>query len=232
VHALFSNFSFERVAKALPDAWAFASPIAALASREQGATASLRRQLGDLAGDERITAAADLLARAAEAAPVEGRPLFAANRALAEPHDPVARLWHFATLLREHRGDGHVSTLLALGITGRQSHVLHSLASAIPRSVYVAARDFGDDEWEAALADLRSSGYVDGDGNLSRSGHDVKEAIEAQTDRLAGSAYDNLSDRQLDDLHTALRPVARAVVEAGDIPLDAPMGLNLRDLTS
>ncbi|MBR7834264.1 hypothetical protein KDL01_13395 [Actinospica durhamensis] len=29
------------------------------------------------------------------------------------PEEPVARLWHAATLLREHRGDGHNAALLA-----------------------------------------------------------------------------------------------------------------------
>src|SRR5262245_51470074 len=102
VHALFYNFSFDRVAKALPDAWSFAPVPVALEARERGATAALRRHLGDLAHDPCVAVAGDLLARAAEAAPGEGRPLFAANRALPEPVDPIARLWHFATVLREH----------------------------------------------------------------------------------------------------------------------------------
>lgn len=73
VHALFYNFSFERVARALPDAWTCASPGVALEARERGAATALRRQLGDLAHDERVVTAADVMARAATAAPVEGR---------------------------------------------------------------------------------------------------------------------------------------------------------------
>ncbi len=96
-------------------------------------------------------------ARAAQAAPLEGRPLFAANRALPEAVDPIARLWHFATLLREHRGDGHVATLLSGGVTGRQSHVLQSLAMGMPKPVYVAAREFSDDEWSDVLAELHTA---------------------------------------------------------------------------
>ena len=38
-----------------------------------------------------------------------GRPLFAANRDVDAPPDPVAALWQAATTLREHRGDGHVA---------------------------------------------------------------------------------------------------------------------------
>ncbi len=230
VYALFYNFSFERVARALPDAWTFAPPPVALEARERGATAALQRQLGELARDPRVAAAADLLARAAHAAPLQGRPLFAANRALPEPVDPIARLWHFATLLREHRGDGHIATLLNFGITGRQSHVLQSLAIGMPKTVYVAARDFSDGEWEDMLAELRTAGYVDAAGNLTDAGRAIKDAIETRTDELAWTAYAGLPPGDLDALAGALRPIARAVVGAGDIPLNAPMGLNLSEL--
>ena len=47
----------------------------------------------------------------AQAAPPDGRALFAANAALDWPDDPLDVLWHAATLLREHRGDGHVALL-------------------------------------------------------------------------------------------------------------------------
>ncbi len=230
VYALFYNFTFNRVAKALPDAWAFAPAHVALEARERGATAALRRQLGELARDPCVAAAADLLARAADAAPLEGRPLFAANRALPEPADPISRLWHFATLLREHRGDGHTATLVSFGITGRQSHLLQSLAIGMPKSVYVTARDFSDSEWEDMLAELRTAGYVDAAGNLTHSGRAIKDDIEARTDALAWSAYAGLPPADLAALAAALRPMARAIVRAGDIPLNAPIGLNLSEL--
>ena len=230
VHALFYNFSFDRVAKALSDAWRFAPARVALEARERGAAAALRRHLGELARDPCVATAADLLARAAAAAPLEGRPLFAANRALPEPVDPIARLWHFATLLREHRGDGHVAALLTSGITGRQSHVLQSVAIRMPKRVYVAARDFSDDEWEAMLTELRTAGYVDTAGQLTDVGRASKRDIETRTDELAWSAYAGLPADDLDALARALTPIVRAVVAAGDIPLDAPMGLNLREL--
>ena len=97
-----------------------------------------------------------------------------------------SRLWHLATLLREHRGDG--------------------------------------------LAELRTAGYVDTAGKLTGAGRSVKQDIEKRTDELAWSAYAELSPDDLNALADALRPIARAVVQAGDIPLDAPMGLNLREL--
>jgi Helix-turn-helix family len=43
-----------------------------------------------------------------------GRVLAAANAALPVPADPLARLWHAVTVLREHRGDGHAAAHRAL----------------------------------------------------------------------------------------------------------------------
>ena len=49
---------------------------------------------------------------------VAGRPLFAAHMQLPWPDEPHLVLWHAATLLREHRGDGHVAALLTAGLDG------------------------------------------------------------------------------------------------------------------
>lgn len=230
VHALFYNFTFERVAKALPDAWSYAPPEAALVARENGATAALRRHLGEQAADPGIARAGDILARAVDTAPLEGRPLFAANRTLPIPEEPVARLWHFATLLREHRGDGHIAALLSNGITGRQSHVLQSVAMSMPKAVYVAAREFSDEEWESVLGELVDMGRVDTAGALTSAGRAVKDEIEARTDQLAATAYRGLSIDDVETLTTILRPIVRRIVQSGDLPLQAPMGLNLNEL--
>ena len=91
------------------------TPEAALAARERGSAAALRRILGDLADTPRLARAADLATKAATGAPTEGRALYAGLRTLTVPDEPVARLWHAATLLREHRGDGHIAALVAAG---------------------------------------------------------------------------------------------------------------------
>ncbi|WP_344778330.1 SCO6745 family protein [Nocardioides panacisoli] len=227
VHALFYNFTFDHVARALPDAWGFAPPEAALAARSEGSVAALRRHLGEQASAPEIERAAEIAARAAAAAPLEGRPLFAANRSLPEPDEPLARLWHAATLLREHRGDGHVATLLAAGIGGRAAHVFHAIASGTPADTYAAARHLGPDEWDALVAGLRERGYVDDAGTLTDAGRAAKRDVEDRTDAAAWSAYEQLDDAELDALVAALRPVTAAVVAAGEIPVRSPMGLDL-----
>ena len=74
-----------------------------------------------LEADENVVTAAELAGKVARGAPVCGRPLFAANRALPWPDEPLAALWQATTLLREHRGDTHTAVLSAAGVTGRES---------------------------------------------------------------------------------------------------------------
>ena len=141
VTAVFYNFAAHRVAKALPAAWQIAPPATVLQARLRAAVAALRRY-GLAAG---VESAADLLGTAARNAPVDGRPLFAANLALPWPEDPLARLWHASTLLREHRGDGHIAVLNVFGISGRESNVLHAAAGRVPAEMIMRSRDYDDD---------------------------------------------------------------------------------------
>ena len=48
----------------------------------------------------------------------------------------MARLFHAASLLREHRGDGHVAALMAEGIGGLEAHVLLALDMGIPAPTF------------------------------------------------------------------------------------------------
>lgn len=229
VEALFYNFAPWRVRKAIPDAWTFAPPEAALAARSTGSAAALRRAFAGI--DDNVETAASLARRAAESAPSEGRALFAANADLPWPDDgdPAAVLWHASTLLREHRGDGHVAALLAAGISGRQAHVLHVAAGLLPRDAMSIARDFDDAEWNAVSTSLAERGLIDGNGGFTDGGRAMKEWIEDSTDRAALTAYATLDDAELDLLHDALTPLARAVVAAGDIPAVTPTGVTLDD---
>lgn len=145
VTAVFYNFAPERVAKALPAAWEIAGPQAALQARQESAVAALRRY--GLGSDENVRVAAELAGRAARQAPLDARPLFAANLALPWPDDPLSALWHATTLLREQRGDAHVAVLAAAGISGRESNVLHAAAGNVSRDYLARTRDYDETSW-------------------------------------------------------------------------------------
>ncbi len=103
--------------------------------------------------------------------------------------------WHAATLLREHRGDGHIAALVAAGIDGRESHVLQALVNRVPRETYTVSRDFDDAEWADRLDTLRGKGLA-GDGGVTEQGRAVKAAIETRTDAAAAPAYTVLAPRR------------------------------------
>ena len=228
VTAVFYNFAPERVAKALPAAWEIAGPQAALHARQESAVAALRRY--GLGSDENIRVAAELARRAARHAPLDARPLFAANLALPWPDDPLAALWHATTLLREQRGDAHVAVLAAAGISGRESNVLHAAAGNIPRDYIARTRDYDETSWRHHEQQLAARGLLNDDGTLTAAGRDLKDHIESTTDSLALSALDALSDAEVETMFRVLTPITRAVVEGGDVPALTPMTLRRDEL--
>ncbi|OBF41340.1 hypothetical protein A5719_13765 [Mycolicibacterium peregrinum] len=228
VTAAFYNFTADRVAKALPAVWDIASPATHLQMRSDTAVAALRRS--GVADSESTRLAAELTAKAARTAPLEGRPLYAANRALPWPEEPIAKLWHAVTLLREQRGDSHIAVLVAEGISGRESNVLHAAAGRVPREMIMRSRDYDDEQWEHYVERLRSRGWLDSRGDLTDAGRAVKQAVEDRTDELSVAALDALTDDEITTLFATLTPITRQVVAAGDVPAATPMGLRRDDL--
>jgi hypothetical protein len=189
VHAVFYNFADGEVTRHIPRVWDTVTPEAALAAREQGSVAALRQILGDLADAPGLARAADLATKAATSAPTEGRILYAALRALPLPAEPVARLWHAATLLREHRGDGHIAALVAAGIGGTQAHVLHALSEHMPAAKFGRVHHLPADRLATVVDGMRARGLIDASGWLSDADQATKERIESLTDTLAAPAY-------------------------------------------
>ena len=215
VHAIFYNFADGEVARHIPRVWDTATPEAALAAREQGSVAALRRILGALADSPGLVRAADLATKAATSAPTEGRILYAGLRALPVPEEPVARLWHAATLLREHRGDGHIAALVAAGIGGTEAHVLHALFDDMPAEKFGRVHHLPAPQLAAVVDGMRARGLVDDSGWLSDVGRKTKEQIESLTDDLAAVAYDGLEPNELDQLIADLEPISARLEAAG-----------------
>jgi hypothetical protein len=215
VHAIFYNFADGEVSRHIPRVWDTATPEAALAAREQGSVAALRRILGDITAAPALVRAADLATKAAACAPTEGRVLFAALRTLPVPQEPVTRLWHAATMLREHRGDGHIAALVAEGIGGTEAHVLHALSEGIPAEKFGRVHHLPAEQLAAVVDGMRDRGLIEASGWLSDAGRDTKERIESLTDDLAAPAYDGLPQGELGELIACLEPIAGALDAAG-----------------
>jgi hypothetical protein len=208
VHAVFYNFADGEVARHIPWVWRKITPQEAIAIRERSSAEALRHMLGGLADSTELVRVAGLANRAAVSGSTEGRALYAGLRALDVPEDPVARLWHAATLLREHRGDGHNAALVAHGIGGTEAHVLVALSSGMRPEKFDRIQHLPKARLAAVVDGLRDRGLVANDGGLSDAGKQTRERIEALTDDLAAPIYDVLSASELDELVTGLEPIA------------------------
>jgi hypothetical protein len=216
VHAAFYNFADGEVARHIPKVWDTTTPEAAHTAREQGCAAALRRILGDLVGTPGFACAGDLLAKASTSAPTEGRVMYAGLRALPMPSEPVARLWHAANMLREHRGDGHIAALVSERIGGIEAHVLNALDNGIyPAETFGRIHHLPKAMLAEVMDGLRDRGLVDASGRFTDAGRATKARIESQTDVLAEAPYEGLEPDELDLLIDSLEPISRRLEETG-----------------
>jgi hypothetical protein len=224
VEATFFGFHPAMVRRAIPDAWRFASPDAIGAARDAGVDAALRRILGPHAESDAVAEAATLAEAAAAACDCSGRPLAAAWQARPGAGSPRLRLWLASSVLREHRGDGHVLANVAAGVDGLESHVLQAARGAVPRDWLQRARGWGDADWDAAAARLEARGWLV-DGALSAAGREARAAVEARTDALAAGPWAAVGPDATERLAVLLAPLAGAVADSGDLPFPNPIGV-------
>ena len=150
--------------------------------------------------------------------------LAAANAALPVPGDQesAARLWHAATLLREHRGDGHFAALVAAGIDGCEALVLRCGAD-LAREQLQPVRGWTDEEWDQAAARLAGRGWLAEDGQLTPEGAAARQAVEDATDRAAARPWARLGAAAIEELVGLLAPIAQAC--AAELPYPNPVGV-------
>jgi hypothetical protein len=220
VVALFFGFAPHMVARALPDVWQRAAPDRALRARVDGAARALE-EVG-VGPTTAVAEAADLLTSVARAADTGGRALAAANAALPWPDRGPARLWHAATVLREHRGDGHVAALVTAGVDGCEAIVWRAALDG-SRALLQPARGWSDEDWAAASQRLTARGWLDAAGRVTEAARRAQEEVEAVTDRLAAQPWEALGAADRQRLADLLKPLSNAV--AAMVPYPNPVGV-------
>ncbi|MCI3270832.1 SCO6745 family protein [Streptomyces cylindrosporus] len=222
VTAAFYNYKYELVARHVPAVWSAAAPQDVLAARARAVDATLRRLLGDeVAASAEMAEAAGLALRATEACSRSARPLYAAHADLPVPGEPHLAYFHAATLLREHRGDGHLAVLMSAGLDGLEAVVTHTATGKgmAPKWVF-GSRGWSQEEWDAAVGRLRERGLLDAAGELTEQGIALRAEIEAETDRLDRAPYEHLGAEGVARLTELGRAFAGAALAAGAFPAD------------
>ncbi|MFD1520182.1 hypothetical protein ACFSJD_21995 [Pseudonocardia yunnanensis] len=224
VAALFYNFHPGLVAKVVPAVWELAPPERFQAIRLETVDAALRRLVGaELLGSPGLAEAASIAREAAVAAPTAGRALAAANAALEWPEEPHLVLWQAQTVLREHRGDGHVAALLTAGLDPAEALVLFAADHEIESEWLRKRRGWSEQEWAEAVGRLTERGLFDADG-LTATGRAVRDEVEAHTDELADAPVAAIGDAA-ERLVELAAPLVTAIIDAEGFLRANPMAL-------
>ncbi|MFJ9467523.1 SCO6745 family protein [Streptomyces caniferus] len=220
ITATFYNFKHDLVAEHVPDVWTVTTPAAVLDGRLRAVDATLRRLLGKEAVESpEMAEAARLALRATEACTRRARPLYAAHADLPVPEAPHLAYWHAATLLREHRGDGHLLALLDAELDGLEALVTHTASGrGMSYKGVMATRGWSEEDWTAAQERLRSRGLLDAEGELTEEGVRLRKDLERRTDRLDRAPYEHLGAEGVARLTELAGGFTTAAMNAGAFP--------------
>lgn len=225
VASAFYSFSPRMVAEHIDGAWKAASPAEVLAARLRGIDRAYRALFGpDLIDRPELAEAATLARRAAEAADTAGRPLAAANAELDWPEPPHLQLWQAATILREHRGDGHLAALMVAGLDPVEALVSFAAIGAASVERF-ASRGWDRDAWAAGRERLLARGLVDKDGTATEAGRELRRRVEQDTDRLAAAPWQTLGLEATERLTALLGDYWVAVLSSGLLPSESTLGI-------
>ncbi|MFD8974534.1 hypothetical protein [Streptomyces sp. NPDC059593] len=227
VASAFYSFSPAMVARYVPEAGEGSgeAPAAVLAARLRAVDRTYRAVLGeDTVKSPELAEAAALARRAAEAAGTAGRPLAAANAALPWPEAPHLVLWQAATILREHRGDGHLAALLVAGLDPVEALVSFAAIGAAPEPVF-ESRGWSAAEWAAARERLTARGILDADGAVTDEGRALRAEVEQRTDELAAAPWAALGPEGTARLAELLGGPWLSAIGSGLLPAENTLGI-------
>ncbi|TVL94086.1 SCO6745 family protein [Streptomyces sp. SAJ15] len=224
VTATFFGFAPGMVAEHVPAVWRTASPEAVLDARLRAVDRTFRALFPERLASPELAEAAELAREAAEHATTAARPLAAANRDLGWSDEPHLALWQAATVLREHRGDGHLVALLAADLDPCESLVSFAAVDAAPEANF-ASRGWSPREWSAARARLVERGWLDASGKATARGREGRDAVERHTDALATAPWRALGPARSERLAELVLPLVGAIFEAGMLPTQGTLGI-------
>ncbi|MFH9402693.1 hypothetical protein ACH4JS_23500 [Streptomyces sp. NPDC017638] len=220
--AAFYNFS-PRSVQAMAGVWDTARPEQWQAARFAAVDRALQRVDVDLTADQ-IAEARSLIDPVVARADYAGKPMAAANASVPLPAAPLVALWQQITVLREWRGDAHITVLAANGLGPCDCNVLQTATGHFPEAIARATRLWNDEEVAAATTRLAARGWLNADGTATDAGIAARERIEVETDELCAALWTPIGDTGVRRLTSLILPIHDAFTAAGTYPFRVEMG--------
>lgn len=212
VTSAFGVFSPSIVVPSVEEGWSKTEPELLLQARYDGAVASLRRLFGEPDATQ-LGRAVELLRRGLDVAEGAGHPLFSGLKSLPFPADPIGQLWRCCDMLREHRGDSHISVWTKALVRPIEIQLMSELQMGISLKTYSATRGWTVAQMDAAITGMQAKGWMHGI-EFSPEGRAFRERLESETDEMEAPIVEAIGG-DLDELVDILRPWAVAIVKAG-----------------
>lgn len=99
-------------------------------------------------------------------------------------------------------------------VGGLEAHVLLALDLGMPPAQFGRIHHLLAAQRDAVVDGMRARGLIGEDGWLTHDGRALKQRVEALTDDLAATPYECLAADELEELMTALEPLAARLVAA------------------
>ena len=218
VVAAFYNFAPRMVSNSIPAAWEVATPAQFIEARLVGIDRAMRRLIAPWIDTKEIAETADALTQAALSADPAGKVLFGANAGLEVPSSPHLKLFHAATLIREHRGDLHNSILMNNDISGVQAHVLMVALGHGSREDVISMRGWNEAEWSLAKESLIERSLIAPDATATVLGRELRISIELQTELASAKALSPLGTKRAEAVLGVLVPIVNELRKSGELP--------------
>jgi hypothetical protein len=211
--ATFYNFS-QRAVQSMTGVWDVASPAQWQAARFVVVERAMRR-VGVSLTAAQIAEARSLINPVVAKADYAGKPLAAANAAVALPVAPLVALWQQITVLREWRGDAHLVVLADNHLGPCECTVIQTATGRLPVPIARVTRQWNDEEWAAATARLVARGWLNADGTPTAAGSAARERIEVETDELCAELWAPIGETGARRLAALIAPIDEAFTAAG-----------------
>ena len=192
VQSLFFYYSPDRIHRAIPDAWSFATPNEILAARFRGMDQALRRELGSLFDSQEVSIAVELAQEAIAATSGTGRTLYSGWNSLPWPDESHLALWQACTVLREHRSGSHLLALATEELDGPQSVITQVAVNEAPVDWIQHEAGWSDAAVEEAKELLRARGWLDDADQATAQCYEGRRRVEALTDSFDGRHWEQL----------------------------------------